>query len=220
MRPILRREFINRTALVAGAATGTLLAEATLAQVQGHGRSEMTHARLSASFLDVLHTDRPAADRAEKMGLYGWLVGRWTIEAIYHLNDGTTRRGRGEIHAGWVLEGRALQDVWIVPARDAQRADPPGPGDFYGTTLRVYDPKLDAWHIVWTDPLNQVYRQQIGRAHGDDIVQDGTDETGAPVRWSFTEITPDSFRWLGERSADGGTTFRLLVEFLARRDQG
>jgi len=49
------------------------------------------------------------------------------------------------------------------------------------------------------------------------IVQDGSDETGAPVRWSFTEITPNSFRWLGERSADGGTTFRLLVEFLARR---
>ena len=36
--------------------------------------------------------------------------------------------------------------------------------------------KLDAWHILWTDPLNQVYRQQIGRARGDDIVQDGTDE--------------------------------------------
>jgi hypothetical protein len=176
----------------------------------------MSDVRLS-SLVDALHADHPAADRAHKMGLYGWLIGRWTIDAIYHLNEGTIRRSRGEIHAGWVLEGRALQDVWIVPARDAQRADPPGPGDFYGTTLRVYDPKLDAWHILWTDPLNQVYRQQIGRAHGDDIVQDGTDETGAPVRWSFTEITPDSFRWLGERSADGGPTFRLLVEFLARR---
>ena len=176
----------------------------------------MSDMRLS-SLVDALHADHPAADRADKMGLYGWLIGRWTIDAIYHLNEGTIRRSRGEIHAGWVLEGRALQDVWIVPARDAQRADPPGPGDFYGTTLRVYDPKLDAWHILWSDPLNQVYRQQIGRAHGKHIVQDGTDETGAPVRWSFTEITPNSFRWLGERSADGGTTFRLLVEFLARR---
>jgi len=216
MRVILRREVIGKTAVMVGTAAAALLTKAALAQTQADGRSKMSDMRLS-SLVDALHADHPAADRADKMGLYGWLIGRWTIDAIYHLNEGTIRRSRGEIHAGWVLEGRALQDVWIVPARDAQRADPPGPGDFYGTTLRVYDPKLDAWHILWSDPLNQVYRQQIGRAHGDDIVQDGTDETGAPVRWSFTEITPNSFRWLGERSADGGTTFRLLVEFLARR---
>ena len=216
MRVILRRELIGKTAVMVGTAAAALLTKAALAQTQADGRSNMSDMQLS-SLVDALHADYPAADRADKMGLYGWLIGRWTIDAIYHLNEGTMRRSRGEIHAGWVLEGRALQDVWIVPARDAQRADPPGPGDFYGTTLRVYDPKLDAWHILWTDPLNQVYRQQIGRAHGDDIVQDGTDETGAPVRWSFTEITPNSFRWLGERSADGGTTFRLLVEFLARR---
>ena len=216
MRVILRRELIGKTAVMVGTAAAALLTKAALAQTQADGRSKMSDMRLS-SLVDALHADHPAADRADKMGLYGWLIGRWTIDAIYHLNEGTIRRSRGEIHAGWVLEGRALQDVWIVPARDAQRADPPGPGDFYGTTLRVYDPKLDAWHILWSDPLNQVYRQQIGRAHGDDIVQDGTDETGAPVRWSFTEITPNSFRWLGERSADGGTTFRLLVEFLARR---
>src|SRR6516225_980522 len=213
---ILRRELISKTAVLVGTAAAPLLAKGALAQTQAHGGSNMSDARVS-SLVDALHADHPAADRADKMGLYGWLIGRWTIDAIYHLNEGTIRRSRGEIHAGWVLEGRALQDVWIVPARDAQRADPPGPGDFYGTTLRVYDPKLDAWHILWSDPLNQVYRQQIGRAHGDDIVQDGTDETGAPVRWSFTEITPNSFRWLGERSADGGTTFRLLVEIVARR---
>ena len=216
MRVILRRELIGKTGVMVGTAAAALLTKAARAQTQADGRSNMSDMRLS-SLVDALHADHPAADRADKMGLYGWLIGRWTIDAIYHLNEGTIRRSRGEIHAGWVLEGRALQDVWIVPARDAQRADPPGPGDFYGTTLRVYDPKLDAWHILWSDPLNQVYRQQIGRAHGDDIVQDGTDETGAPVRWSFTEITPNSFRWLGERSADGGTTFRLLVEFLARR---
>jgi hypothetical protein len=217
MRAIPRHDFIERIDLAAGAAVRMPSSGKASAQTQAYGGSTMTDSRLS-SFLDALHADRPAADRADKMGLYGWLVGRWTIDAIYHLDDGTTRRSRGEIHADWVLEGRAVQDVWIVPARDVERSNPPGRGDFYGTTLRVYDPKLDAWHILWTDPLNQVYRQQIGHARGDDIVQDGTDETGALVRWSFTEITPNSFRWLGERSSDGGATFRLLVEFLARRN--
>lgn len=171
----------------------------------------------SGSFIDALHADRPAPDRADKMGLYGWLIGQWDMDAVYHLEGGATHRSRGEIHFGWVLEGRAIQDVWIVPARATPRAGPASPGEFYGTTLRVYDPKLDAWHIIWADPLNQTYRQQIGRARGKDIVQEGQDETGAAVRWSFTDITPNSFRWLGERSPDGGASWHLIVEFFARR---
>jgi hypothetical protein len=157
------------------------------------------------SFVQALHADRPAPDHAEKMKLYGWLVGRWEMDTVVHADDGTRHRGRGEIHFGWVLEGRAIQDVWILP------------GFFYGTTLRVYDPGIDAWHILWSDPLKQFYRRQIGRARGNDIVQEGKDDAGAPVRWSFTDITQDSFRWLGERSPDGGATWQLQAEFFARR---
>lgn len=101
--------------------------------------------------------------------------------------------------------GRAIQDVWIFP------------GAFYGTTLRVYDPGLDAWHILWSDPLKQYYTRQIGRARGQDIVQEGKLEDGTPIRWSFTEITPDSFRWTGKRSDDGGASWHLQAEFFARR---
>jgi hypothetical protein len=157
------------------------------------------------SFLSALHTDRPAPDRADKLQLYGWLIGDWTMEASLHLDDGSVHRGSGTIHFGWVLEGRAIQDVWILP------------GVFYGTTLRVYDPGLDAWHILWSDPLRQYYTRQVGRAQGKDIVQEGTNNEGAAVRWSFTDITPSTFRWLGERSQDGGTTWQLQTEFLASR---
>jgi len=96
-------------------------------------------------------------------------------------------------------------DVWILP------------GVFYGTTLRVYDPNIDAWHILWSDPLRQFYTRQIGRAQGSDIVQLGKNDAGEGVRWSFTEITPASFRWLGERSRDDGKSWQLQAEFLARR---
>ena len=162
---------------------------------------------MTASFIDVLHSNCPAPDRADKMTLYSWLIGDWEMDAVLHQDDGTTHTGRGEIHAGFVLEGRAIQDVWILPSI------------FYGTTLRIYDPGLDAWHILWNDPLKQYYTRQIGRARGNDIVQEGEDDTGTAVRWSFTEITPDSFHWLGERSPDGGKTWRLQVEFFARRNR-
>jgi hypothetical protein len=159
----------------------------------------------SPSFVAALHSARPAADRAEKMDLYGWLIGRWEMDAVIHDDDGRKHTGRGQIHFGWVLEGRAIQDVWILP------------GFFYGTTLRVYDPGIDAWHIFWSDPLKQRYRRQVGRAQGNDIVQEGQDDIGAAVRWRFTEITPNSFHWLGERSPDGGASWQLQAEFFARR---
>lgn len=168
-------------------------------------------------FTDALLAPGPAPDRADGLGLYGWLVGSWELDALYHLEDGTTRPSRGEVHAAWALEGRAVQDVWIVPARGWHTTVPPVWGAFYGTTLRVYDPGIDAWHILWADPVRQLYRRMIGRAQGRDIVQDGTDETGAPVRWSFTAITPDSFHWCAERSPDGGATWQRIVDYDARR---
>jgi hypothetical protein len=158
-----------------------------------------------SAFIAALCADAPAADRAEKLSLYGWLLGNWQMETTIFAADGTKQRGHGEIYFAWALQGRALQDVWILP------------GVFYGTTLRIYDPGIDAWHIIWSDPLRQFYTRQIGRARGPDIVQEGTDATGTPTRWTFTDITPNSFRWLGERSEDGGKTYWLQAEFLASR---
>jgi len=93
----------------------------------------------------------------------------------------------------------------------------PAHADYYGTTLRVYDPRIDAWQIQYTDPVAQVYLAMVGRRQGDDIVQEGKDPSGQSVRWSFSEITPQSFRWRGDWSADGGKTWRLRIEFFARR---
>jgi hypothetical protein len=163
----------------------------------------------SRSFLNSLSASGPAPDRADKMALYGRLIGDWTMDAVVHTDDGARHTGQGEIHFAWVLEGRAIQDVWILP------------GFFHGTTLRVYDPGLDAWHILWSDPLKQLYTRQLGRAQGADIVQEGAADGGAKLRWSFREITPDitpsSFLWRGERSLDGGASFHLQAEFRARR---
>jgi catechol 2,3-dioxygenase-like lactoylglutathione lyase family enzyme len=129
------------------------------------------------------------------------------MQATVHLQDGTRHEGEGKIHFGWALEGRAILDVWILP------------GVFYGSTLRVYDPTIDAWHILWSDPLRQYYVDQIGRADGKDIVQEGKDSTGATVRWRFTERTPGSFRWIGEALDTDTKKWILKAEFLAHRVQ-
>ena len=172
----------------------------------------------SNAFLDALHADGPSPDRGGNMDLYGWLIGSWDLDVTGFLPDGKQRRRPGEWHFGWALEGRAIQDVWIVPPRGAARqGDAAANVNSYGTTLRVHDPKIDAWHIQWTDPVTQTYLTMIGRKEGADIVQLGRSPDGNLIRWSFSQITADTFRWRGEVSADAGKTWRLSVEFLARR---
>ncbi|HWK66678.1 MAG TPA: hypothetical protein VNS34_17260 [Rhizobiaceae bacterium] len=163
------------------------------------------------SFPAALHADAPAPDHAGNANLYGWLIGSWEMDAARHLAPGNIRKSRGEIHFGWILGGRAIQDVWYIPGEQGQT--PP----LCGTTLRVYDPGLDAWHIIWVDPIGQRHLLQLGKAVGKNIVQEGTDSSGTILRWRFTEITPDSFHWIGERRDGDGWTPQ--VEFFARRRQ-
>jgi hypothetical protein len=111
----------------------------------------------------------------------------------------------------------------MIPRRADRRPGAPVmpvAGNWYGTTLRVYDPSLDAWRIYWIDPATNSFRQQIGRRRGSDIVQEGTTESGALSRWSFTAITPRSFHWKGEASLDNAASWRLMVEVLAERVTG
>ena len=48
-------------------------------------------------------------------------------------------------------------------------------------------------------------------------MQLGTRPDGQLARWSFRDITADSFLWRGEVSADDGATWRVVTEFTARR---
>jgi len=173
--------------------------------------------------ISVLHASGPAADRAEALALYGQFVGDWNTDIMTYAPDGAQYCGQGEIHFGWILEGRAIQDVWMIPRlkdRIAHAPEMPVAGNWFGTTIRIYDSTVRVWRIFWMDPATNSYRQQIGRQQGSDIVHEGTTETGALSRWSFTEVTPQSFHWKAEASMDGGATWRLFVEVFARRQPG
>jgi hypothetical protein len=179
----------------------------------------MTPKLVESSFAAVLHADGPDPALAGKLALYAWLVGRWDMDVTTHLEDGTTHQGHGEIHAGWILQGRGIQDVWTIPRLRDRRpgiAPLPGAGNWYGTTLRVYDPQLDAWRILWSDPVTGFFTQQTGRAHGRDIVQTGPDPRGGTMRWVFSEIEKDAFHWTGERAPDD-RNWRREVDIRARR---
>lgn len=169
-------------------------------------------------FLDALHATGPDPAHAEALALYGRFVGSWRVENIGYRPDGSTHSAIGEWHFGWVLQGRAIQDVWITPARGTDGDSlPPGYRCHYGTTLRMYLPDLRCWRILWTDPATGFSVAQTAREEHGDIVQLGTTAENVPARWSFREITRDSFHWVGENSHDDGKTWHLDFEMCATR---
>ncbi len=170
---------------------------------------------LEATLADVLPSQKPSPELGKHADIYDWLVGSWKID-VRDFDGEETRTNEGEVVFGWVLEGRAMQDVWIVPPRDKRRARTQKIGNRYGTTLRVYDAVLDAWRITWINPVTGAHNELVGRKVGDDIVQEGSSPNGELERWCFREITTNSFHWTGESSSDNGKTWRLNTEFFAR----
>jgi hypothetical protein len=174
------------------------------------------------SAIDSFHAALSSAGRSpevpEALDAYGWLVGSWELNVLHYWATNVSARGlKAEVHAAWVLEGRAVQDAWIMPPR-SQRA---GPLDkkfnMFGTTLRVWDPTIQAWRITWRNPAGDHHEDQIGRRVGADVVQIGVRPDGTPTRRSFREIRPDSFHWLGESLEANGKDWKLEGEFRAQR---
>ncbi len=165
------------------------------------------------NFQGVLISSGRSADIPESEDLYGWLVGSWEMEPI----GVTTPRISGEVHFGRVLEGRAVQDVWIWPRRAERQGALDKNVNTYGSTMRMWDPELKAWRVTWLNPLNGRASTLIGRRVGADIMQVGTDSTGATIRWSFVDIKPDSFRWTGETLEPDGRTWKMSGDFRGKR---
>jgi hypothetical protein len=166
----------------------------------------------------VLASAGRAPEIPDSFDLYGWLVGSWDLDVLYYwANDVSSRGIKGEVHAGWVLEGRAIQDVWIMPPRSERSGPPDKKMNMYGTTLRLWDSTIQAWRITWRNPAGDHHEDQIGRLDGPDIVQLGLRPDGTQTRWSFKDITGQSFHWLGESLASGEQIWKREGEFQARR---
>jgi len=169
-------------------------------------------------FQSVLAAPGRSPEIPESADVYGWLVGSWDLKIRHYRAVDVSDRGlEGEVHFGWVLEGRAIQDVWIMPRRPERTPGTDKANNMFGTTLRVWDPAIQAWRITWINPVRGHREEQIGRRIGEEIVQIGARADGTPTRWRYTEMTADSFRWIGEILQPDGKTWKLEGEFLARR---
>lgn len=164
-------------------------------------------------FTEALISRTPSPELGDAAEALGWLVGGWSAEVTDFDTGGQVRRGTGEWWFSWVLEGRALQDVWIAPPR-GQRSERSAVNNRYGTTVRWFDRSSGQWRIVWVNPVTGAINLLAGKREGDRVILEGEEGMNA-IRWSFNNIRPESFVWRGEsRSGDG---WRLDAEFRLKR---
>jgi hypothetical protein len=165
--------------------------------------------------LAALAAPGPHPGLAGEMKLFGQFVGSWELDVTWHEGAHAGQTAKGEWHFAYVLEGRAIEDVWIVPSR-AERLRGAEPYE-WGTTLRFYDAAIGAWRSTWIGPAQGAVIPFIGRAVGGEIVLEGRSAEDWPMRWIFSDMTPDTFRWRQMRSPDGGATWRLYQSMAVRR---
>ena len=167
--------------------------------------------------LPTLRADGPHPDYANQLMLFGQFVGVWDMDIQFFDSAGNSIfHGLGEWKFSWILDGRAIQDV--LTYADLQDATKTAPGERRtGTTLRYYDPKTDVWRALWLGASSGIFLPLKGKPSADGILLEGHEDDGAQIRWTFTEITPDSFHWRGVASTDNGTSWYLEQEMFARR---
>src|SRR3989442_4408633 len=166
--------------------------------------------------IEALEADGPFPEHAERLMLFGRLVGSWDIEGRYFDEDGQIiRENTGEWHFGWILEGRVIQDVIISPSRDGR--EPGEPSKAYDTAIRAYDPGTDFWRVTVIAPIYGATVNLIAREHGDEIWLEGPGPDGRSVRWIFSEFTDERVRWQGFVSKDEGRTWVRDEEIVLHR---
>lgn len=167
--------------------------------------------------LEALAARGPHPDIAQSANaIYAPFVGSWDVEVFDLEGDGARRVSRGEWHFAWVLEGRAMQDVFMVPPRGERRNGVLVKGNRCATTLRIFDMASGLWRVHYFNATTQTEEAFVAKQQGRHIVETAHDATGATVREVFSGVDATTFRWQREVS-DGLGSWKLKSEYIATR---
>ena len=138
---------------------------------------------------------------------YAPLIGDWKFD--YHEPDG--RHLKGEWYFRRVLEGMAIEDIFICPSRDTKDTDPQ-PDAEYGVAVRMYHPKEHCYDMTYIC-TKYTTRLEIRKEQGKIVCTRLDDATN---KWVFSEITEMTFHWQNVTVLDRGE-WRTNCEVFAQR---
>jgi hypothetical protein len=165
--------------------------------------------------LDVttaLKATKPHPALGDQAQVLGRIIGTWDVEYTDFAKDGTATHRTGEFIVGWIMDGQAIQDLWIVNPSGTRKER-----EVY-TDLHWFNAKTRTWHATFVDPEHGSVAKFAGGPVGNDrYVLETSDLGSKQTRWSFNDIRADSFVWRDEASNDDGKTWKLQSEYKMKR---
>jgi hypothetical protein len=166
-----------------------------------------------AHALELLSADGPSSEDQDRLMQFGQFVGSWELDVSYYGADGTGDQTTAEWHWSWILGGKAILDVLVLPARPSAP-----PTDSYHTLVRVFDQSQDLWKVVWVAPqFGTVYKLTGSFSDDGGVVLHGDPHDGEPTRWVFSDVTPNTFLWEGFVKDAPDSDWRLEQRMTAQR---
>jgi len=135
------------------------------------------------------------------------LLGDWQFD----YSEPGGRQLKGEWFFRRVLEGTAIEDLFICPSRDTKELNPQPDGE-YGVAVRMYHPDkrcYDMTYVCTKYTKRLEFRKEQGKLIG--TVLDAPAE-----KWMFVNVTDTAFHWQNIRVLDDGT-WRVNCEVFASR---
>lgn len=156
-----------------------------------------------------------ACDAPEARAFDFW-HGEWKVNNRYLTDDGWQDAGTADVRVYPALNGCLTIEHWRGNL---------GSNDMYGFSARAWDEQASTWVLLlsWPPPGQAGFGTLEGTfRHGrGEFFSEGTDEDGNPrhTRFSFADISPDSFRWDQAFSSDRESWRTTWIMEYSRRDR-
>lgn len=164
-------------------------------------------------FVNALLSARESSKIPEEYDWYAPLLGDWDFD-YYDIQDGKrTRHVEGEWMFRRVLDGTAIEDLFICPSRETRDTNPQPDGE-YGAAVRMFNSGIGGYDMVYT-ARGFMIRLEVHMEDGKIVctVLDRKEN-----KWVFDEITKQTFHWKNITVQENGV-WKVNCEVLAVRKQ-
>lgn len=107
------------------------------AAAENAGSALATDPRLA--MITALQATGPHPSLSDHANVFGRLIGTWDVEYMDISKSGKAIHRTGELRVGWIMDGRAIEDLWIVYPAEA------GKDREVYADVRYFDPKSGTW---------------------------------------------------------------------------
>jgi hypothetical protein len=135
---------------------------------------------------------------------FDFLLGAWDIDVTLNHPD-LPPKARGRWTAQKSADGFMVTDEYRI-------LDDQGRTVYLGETYRVFNPANKQWEFRYVEPQFGTWHEGTGKWEGNEmhLTQTNRRPNGGEsiLKIRYYDITPQHFRWAGERSEDGGKTWK------------